>query len=225
MTHPLLTEELRERPDGDLLESAISLCFITPNAIERLNALWPERVASYRSRSNTDDIVREKATVLTAYVVHNLGVAVEASRDVLKDERDITEDQEIIVKIEEAALWYRLIDELSYVQFPEQRLRFMSFFEDNLSNVLALQGAEPETITATMAARSEEYAQYRDWVACDNQSVAGTLLWNAAKHIAVPLGCEHDPIFTTLFAERFINRVVQAMVYELLTGKQRATAK
>jgi hypothetical protein len=62
-------------------------------------------------------------------------------------------------------------------------------------------------------------------VAGDNQSVAGTLLWNAAKHIAVPLGFEHNPIFATLFAERFINRVVQAMVYELLTGKQRATVK
>src|SRR5438477_7746403 len=56
MTHPRLTEELQKLADGELLERAISLCFITPNATERLNADWPERVAMYRSRPNTDEL-------------------------------------------------------------------------------------------------------------------------------------------------------------------------
>src|ERR1700730_6581778 len=30
MTHPRLTEELRKRPDGQVLDHAITLCFVTP---------------------------------------------------------------------------------------------------------------------------------------------------------------------------------------------------
>jgi hypothetical protein len=108
---------------------------------------------------------------------------------------------------------------------PDHRNLFVDLFLDRLAYSLALQGASPDFICQMMTARSEEYAQYRDWVADDNQSVAGTLLWNAAKHVAAPLGCEHDPIFATSFGALFINRAAQALVYELLTGKQRAPAK
>src|ERR1700730_7054322 len=30
MTHPRLTDELRKRPDGQVLDHAITLCFVTP---------------------------------------------------------------------------------------------------------------------------------------------------------------------------------------------------
>jgi hypothetical protein len=196
MTHPRLTEELQKLPDGELLERAISLCFITPNAIERLNADWPKRVAMYRSRPNTDELISEKATVLTAYVVHNLGVGTEVSKEVLKETREITEDQELLVKIEEACLWYRLVDELANLHMPEHRNRFMDFFEDNLAQLLALQGAQPQALCGTLSARSNEYGPYRDWVSKDLDKLAGTLFWNAAKHIGAPLGLEQHFLFT-----------------------------
>lgn len=221
MTHPRLTEELRKRPDGEILESAITLCFITPNAIERLNADWPERVAIYRSHPNTDELIGEKATVLAAYVVHNLGVGTEVSKEVLKETRVIAEDQELVVKIEEACLWYRLVDELAYLHLPEHRNRFMDFFEDNLAHLLGLQGAEPQALCGTLSPRSNEYGPYREWVSKDVDKMAGTLFWNAAKHIGEPLGLERHFLFTQTFGVLFLRRVERALIYELLSGKQR----
>ncbi len=172
----------------DGADLAIPLCFATPAATTRLNADWPERVMKYRGRQNTDETISEKASVLTAYVVHNLGVGTEVSKDVLKDEREINDGQELSVKVEEACLWYRLIDEAAYLAIPEQRSRFMDFFEDGLAEQLALQGAEPATICRTLSARSEEYGPYREWVSSDPDNMAGTLFWNAAKRIGAPIG-------------------------------------
>jgi hypothetical protein len=140
MTHPRLTQELHKRSDGEVLERSIFLCFITPDATTRLNAGWPRQVAGYQSRPNTDDVISEKATILTAYVVHNLGTGIEVSKEVLKDIREINPDQEFSLKLEETCLWYRLIDELAYRHIPEQRNRFMDFFEGSMAHLLALPG-------------------------------------------------------------------------------------
>jgi hypothetical protein len=219
MPHPRLTEELRKRPDGETLDLAIPLCFVTPAATARLNADWPEKVASYRSRPNTDETISEKATVLTACVVHNLGVGTEVSKDVLKDEREINDEQELAVKVEEACLWYRLIDEAAYRTIPDQRSRFMDFFEDNLAQLLALQGAAPATICRTLSARSEEYGPYREWVSDNPDKMAGTLFWNAAKRIGAPIGFERHFLFTQMFGTLFLGRLDRALVPDLLTGK------
>ena len=199
MTHPRLTQELQKLPDGELLDRSIFLCFITPAATERLNADWPGQVASYQSRPNTDALIIEKATVLTAHIVHNLGVAAEVSKEIfaaevskgiLREREQINPDQEIVIKLEEACLWYRLIDELTHGHIPEQRGLFMDFFEDNLGHLLALLGADPKAICTTLAARSEEYGGYREWVAKDTDKMAATLFWNAAKRVGAPIGFE-----------------------------------
>src|SRR5690349_17707531 len=107
--------------------------------------------------------------------MHNLGVAADVSKNVLKDTREISTDQDISLKLAEACLWYRLIDELGYIHTPDHRYRFMDFFEDNLAHLLAVPGAEPKSICATLAARSEEYGAYREWVSRDTDKMAGTL--------------------------------------------------
>jgi hypothetical protein len=221
MTHPRLSQELSKFPDGELLERAVFLCFITPSAVAQLNADWPGRVAGYQSRPNTDELISEKATLLTAYVVHNLGVGTEVSREVLKGARDITDEQELAVKLEEACLWYRVIDELAYLNIPDQRSRFMGFFEDNLAHLLALMGVEAETICATLSARSAEYGPYREWVSGDTDKMAGTLLWNASKRVGAPIGFERHFLFTQMFGTLFLEGVKRASVGELLTGINR----
>lgn len=227
LIHPRLIEVLeKRRDDGELLRLAINSCFVNPNTKQAINETWPTAVARYQSRPNDDKLVDEKATALAAFVAHNLDTAIEVRNALLgANDKALTDEQEQIVKIEEAACWYRMIDELAYRFIPDHRNLFAGLFLDHFAYSLALQGTSPDFVCQMMTARSEEYAQYRDWVADDNQSVAGTLLWNAAKHVAVPLGCEHDPIFATSFGTLFINRVAQALVYELLTGKQRAPAK
>jgi hypothetical protein len=221
MTHPRLSQELSKFPDGELLERAVFLCFITPSAVAQLNADWPGRVAGYQSRPNTDELISEKATLLTAYVVHNLGVGTEVSREVLKGAREITDEQELAVKLEETCLWYRVIDELAYLNIPDQRSRFMDFFEDNLAHLLALMGVEAETICATLSARSAEYGPYREWVSGDTDKMAGTLLWNASKRVGAPIGFERHFLFTQMFGTLFLEGVKRASVGELLTGINR----
>jgi hypothetical protein len=218
LTHPRLIEEMRKLPDGELLESAIPLCFLTPHATRRLNAEWPDRVRKYRLRPNTDEIITEKATLLTAFITHNLDAAIEAGNQVRGNEQDLSEEQEILVKIEEAACWLRVVDELSYKSIPDYRPLFMDFLSDNLAHMLGLQSGAPDLICRVIAERTEEYAQYREWATDNVDNVAGTLLWNAAKHVAAPLGFDQQLQFTTLFSTLFLRRVQQAAVLEFLTG-------
>jgi hypothetical protein len=215
---PRLIQMLERRPDGELLRLAIDSCFVNPNAAQYVNEQWPATVERHQSRPNTDELIREKATILTAYVVHNLGVGVEVAKDVLNDSRGINEDQELSVKLEEACLWYRLMDDLAYVYIPDHRSRFMDFFEDNLVHLLALLGIEPKTICATLSARSEEYGPYREWVSGDIDRMAGTPFWNAAKRVGAPIGFERHFRFTQIFGTLFLGRVERALVRELLTG-------
>jgi hypothetical protein len=215
---PRLIQMLERRPDGELLRLAIDSCFINPNAVQYVNEQWPATVERHQSRPNTDELIREKATILTAYVVHNLGAGVEVAKDVLKDSRGINEDQELSVKLEEACLWYRLIDELAYIHIPGDRSRFMDFFEEDLAHLLALLGAEPGTICTTLSARSEEYGPYREWVSGDPDKMAGTLFWNAAKRVGAPIGFERHFLFTQMFGTLFLDRVERALIRELLTG-------
>jgi len=126
---PRLIQMLETRPDGELLRLAIDSCFVNPNAAQYVNEQWLATVERHQSRPNTDELIRAKATILTAYVIHNLGVGVEVAKDVLKDSRGISEAQELSVKLEEACLWYRLMDELAYVYIPDHQSRFMDFFE------------------------------------------------------------------------------------------------
>jgi hypothetical protein len=96
----------------------------------------------------------------------------------------------------------------------------MDFFEDNLAHLLALLGAEPKTICATLAARSEEYGLYREWVSKDTDQMAGTLFWNAAKCVGAPIGFERHFLFTLMFGTLFLGRLQRALVRELLTGNE-----
>lgn len=68
MVHPKLEEELRKQSDGDVLEPALTLCFITTDARRRVNESWPSQVSRYRGKANSDAALREKSVLLAAYV-------------------------------------------------------------------------------------------------------------------------------------------------------------
>lgn len=231
LTHPRLVEALHKRPDGELLQAAITSCFPHPDAGQAVVKTWPSTVKGYESRPNTDELVNEKAFLLAGFVVHNLGVGIEARAALITQDKHseasvpLTDEQEMIVKIEETACWYRIIGELAYRFIRDNRNLFVDLFLDNLSYLLALQGLPPDVICETLTERSEEYAQYREVTTADAGRTAGTVLWNAGKHVAVPLGFEHDPIFTTMFENLFVGRLMGALVYEFLTGKERIISR
>jgi hypothetical protein len=226
MMHPKLIEEVRKHPDREIIEHALTLCFSTPAASRLLNENWPATVYKYKSLLNTEDVLREKAMIFAAYVTNNLDAGtteIRAHLDIYAPEisEEQTQNQEGLVRLEEAACWYRIIDELAYRLLPdEQRSLFMDHFEDHLANLLALQGASPDVLSQTLAKRTNEYGDYRKWIPEKDEGTKGTLLWEAAKHVGEPFGyrASGNPIFLMKFGVRFLERLERALVHELLTG-------
>ncbi|MGH7037327.1 MAG: hypothetical protein ACREE1_04230, partial [Stellaceae bacterium] len=182
---------------------------------------------AYKSLPNTLDLLIEKSVVLTAFITNNLDAAtteIEAHLEHyapdLKEEKIY--EKEIVVRLEEAACWYRVIDEMACRSLsPEQADLFMGHFQDNLARTLALQGTPPDLICQTMAYRIDEYSKYRKWVPAKDEGTHGTLLWEAAKHVGAPFGpgVSGHPIFLVMFGRRFAERLTRAMVNRLLNGR------
>jgi len=122
MVPPKLEEYLRKQPDADVLEVALTHCFITTDARRRLNESWPSQVARYRGKANSDETLRERSGLLAAYVVNNLDAAEMA-------ESETSDEQDCIVRVEEAAVWYRVLDELAFRFISGQRDILMDFLE------------------------------------------------------------------------------------------------
>jgi hypothetical protein len=224
MIHPKLIEEIRKRPDQKIIEHALYLCFPTRNASQLLNVNWPARVAKYNCATNTEEILREKAIMLATFVVYNLDAGMAEIRAHPENYApEMTEEEiqqkECFVRLEEAACWYRVIDELAYRSLRcDERSLFMDHFQDHLSNVLVLQGTPPSVLCPTMADRTEEYEEYRKWIPDGEEGTRGTLLWEAAKHVGEPFGfkASGNPIFLVMFGVRFLERLNGALVWELL---------
>jgi hypothetical protein len=213
MVHPKLREEMRKKPDAEVLEVALTYCFITTDARRRSNEAWPSAIARYQGKSNSETVLREKSGLLAAYVVSNLDAAEMA-------ERETSDEEDCVVRVEEAAVWYRVLDGLAFRFLQAQRDIFMDFLKDDLALYLALLGSPPNLIDETMAARSREYAEYRQWVPAENAGAKGTLLWEAAKHVGDPIGLKAHPVFLLHFGTRFLEKLDRALVCELLVGKE-----
>jgi hypothetical protein len=227
MVHPTLYEEIRKQPDKDILEPAIGMCFPTPEARRQTNAGWPAAVAKYLHRSNSEDLLSEKAGALSVFITNNLDVGRTAYAEAMKKNIDLTDDQDMQLQLEEAACWYRVIDQLAHQYIGADRPLFMDYLGDQLVRLLALQGAAPDAICATMDARLKEYAQYKELAAKEGQGTSGTVLWEAAKHVGSVFGdsdksqarASRHPVFLLTFAVMFMQRLQQALIYELLRGR------
>lgn len=213
MVHPKLEEELRKQPDADILEVALRHCFVTTDARRSLIESWPSHVTRYRGKANSDETLGEKSGLLSAYVVNNPDAEKMANDEIF-------DDRVCVVRVEEAALWYRVLDELAFRSIGGQRGLFMSFLEDDLAFNLALLGSSPSLIAETIATRSREYAEYRQWVPAEGAGAKGTLLWEAAKHVGEPIGLNRNPFFLMQFGTRFLKKLSNAFVRDLLVGKE-----
>ena len=212
MVHPRLMEEIRKRPDAGALDIALTLCFLTEDARRSFNEAWPLQVAQYRGRCNSEIVLREKSGLLATFLVHNLDAAEMA-------EGETSDEQSCMVRVEEAAVWYRVLDELAFRFIRGQRDIFIDFLLDDLALNLALMGSAPDLIDETMAARSREYAEYRQWVPAENAGAKGTLLWEAAKHVGELIGLNTHPVFLLQFGTRLLEKLENALVGDLLVGK------
>jgi hypothetical protein len=220
--HPEFVELIRKGSDGALLEPALWTAFTTPEAVRLLNEGWPSTVEKYRGQPNTEELISEKSAALTVFVTNNLDLTMAIYAAEHKEGPELNDQQVQQIKIEEAALWFRIVDELAHRYLGPRRPLFMDNFEDDLAHILALQGTPPNVVCDTLANRMAEYGPYRRWIAEAGEGTGGTLLWEAAKHIANPFGSSCDPFFLLNFGMNFLKRMREALVYELLTGQTRA---
>lgn len=135
-------------------------------------------------------------------------------------EGETTDQQDRMLEIEEAAIWYRVLDELAFRFIPEQRPLFVDYLQDDLAFHLAILGGQPDAINEVMFLRSQEYAGYREWVPAENQGFGGTLLWEAAKHVGESIGLQMHPVFLTQFTMQFLEKLDLGAIQELLVGKE-----
>jgi hypothetical protein len=223
LTTPKLHAEIQKHSDGAVLEPIVPMCFLMPEAPLYFNPVWPSKIVRFHGRANTDRLLFDKASFLATFVICNLGAGIDVYNMLEQHAPNLTDEAQLMVRVEEAACWYRVIDELAYLFIRAQRPLFIDLFSDFLVESLALQGTPPDLICQTMADRSKEYGQYREWATSDANTMAGTLLWNAAKHIGEPLGMDRNCLFATFLGNVFLTRVKEALVYELLTGSARET--
>ncbi len=222
--HPKLEERLRKEDNYELLEAALPLAFATPAATRRRNELWPVTVRKYCGLQNTVDLLSEKANLLAIHVVGSLDISATIYARINQNGPDLSDEQDISVRLEEAACWYRVIDEQAHRYICKERILFMDYFQDNLAHFLALGGAPPDAINRTLADRTKEYARYHIWISGENEGPADTVLWETAKHIGELFDGGNNHVFQTvgfniMFARDFLDRLKQACVYELLTGR------
>jgi hypothetical protein len=239
MVHPKLNEELRKQPDADVLEVALTYCFVTTDSRRRLNESWPSQVARYRGKANSDETLREKSGLLAAYVVNNLDATdpaalaeahekmrkiIGALQPELLEESDMakgetSDEQDCIVRVEEAAVSYRVLDESAFRFIRGQRDIFMDFLQDDLALNLALLGSSPDRIDGTMAERSREYAEYRQWVPAENADPSGLReLHHLGGQLAVrPRKLGYRPVTAACIAWT-------AVQYQINAEKERTTA-
>jgi hypothetical protein len=179
--HPKLIERLRKLPADDVSEWHFRLAFPSPAAGRRLNEEWPSAVGKYRGQHNTEELLSGKSSILVAFVVNNLEFATAIYPQTQENAPDLKDEQKTSVRLDEAALWYRVVDELAQRYLGAERFLFMDYFIDWLVNRLALEGGPPELIINTLEDRGKECKKYQKWLPSDDESLRGTLLWEAAK--------------------------------------------
>jgi hypothetical protein len=144
---------------------------------------------------------------------------IESSPGMFKGCRETNAQIEEFVKLEESALWFRMINELANRFIRRECAFFMPYLEDAFGYHLAVQGALPEAIINIVGTRMDEYASYQKFISDPKESWAGTVLWAAGKHLMEAFGFGPDAIFQTRFECLFLETVKEALVYKLLTGQ------
>ena len=219
MVSSAFTEALDAHPRGELLRSAFATMFTTAQSKASLLEHWVEGVARYIGQENTRDILHEKAALISAFILHHYDIPCEA----VAYRSPIDDDTECELKLEAAAGWYRIIDDLSYRFIRPDRDLFCDYLQDALAHNLALQGCSVVSILDRAQERGEEYARLREWVLEPPQESRG-ILWVMARYALAALAVEPTEAAIRAHIELFLEALETARVGELLTGRPRNDA-
>ena len=227
--HPQLIEWFRSRyglsESEPFLQSLLAVVFPTADRKRRIDENWPTIVTTYQGKPNTNDILLDKAGKLTDYIILHLGIAtdlygmfIEVFPDQFKERHEINDQLQELVKLEELALWFRMLNELANRFIRRECPLFMHYLEDALGDHLAMQGALPEAVINIVGTRIDEYASYQKFIAEPEEFLGwhGNMGGRETSYGGVWL--RPDAIFQTRFVSMFLETAKEALVGELLTG-------
>lgn len=214
MVSSAFTEALIAHPRGELLQPAFSLMLTTAQSKSHLLEHWPDVVDHYADRDNTRGILHEKAALVASLILHHYEIPCEA----VAYRSKIEDDTELELKLEAAAGWYRIVDELAYRFIRSNRECFCDYLQDALAHHLALQGCTVAEILDRARERVEEYARFREWV-IDPPHEDNGLLWIMARYALAALGVTPSAAAIRTHIELFLEALGVARFREFLTGR------
>ncbi len=218
MVSDALMAALKNHPESELLEAAFPLLFTTRAIKKDVTGHWPSTVKSFQGKRNDADTLKDKAGALAWNILIHYDIPCHVLLAETGAAPKVDENVELELKLEAAAAWYRLVDELAFRHIRPERGLFSDYLQDTLAELLALQGASPDGITGRMVERSTEYAGLKDWTTREPGQDASTLLWHVGKHALAPLGAEKNALRIAVHGTLLLEALKSAMVPELLSG-------
>ena len=218
MTSEALEVAIGANHESKLLRSGFSCMFMTPQTKASLLDYWSSAVDGFEGKPNTRHLLREKAALLATFVLHHYDIPCLAADPAISPTA-LEDDTINQLKLEAAAAWYRIIDELAYRFIRSDRDLFCDYLQDSLANLLALQGSSVVSILDHSYERSEEYGRFRDWV-LDPPHEDEALLWITARYALGALSLAPSEAAIRAHVELFLEALAKARVRELLTGRQ-----
>lgn len=220
-----------------------------PNSSYQFNKHWPNEVKTFHGLLNSEIVIRQKALALASFVVRNLDIALNfhdnsyrLKADWIFEGANHENETRAKVQLEEAAVWTRIVAELcpnwllkswgaseEWAKMTEEQKKpfdqlaqlFVDHFYGELAFLLGVQGFTPPAIWSTLSDRACEYGAYREWFAESDKPQKNTLFWEAPKRIGELFGghAAKNPTFIVTYARIFIERIKQARIEELMTGR------
>jgi hypothetical protein len=166
----------------------------------------------FRGKTNTKDVLEEKAKIVVHFIIDNCDSALIVATAVRPTTPDIQlgEEEKREARAETVALLLTLVDRLA-VQFLGRKTReaFIDGLEAGVAGSLQGKGVEPEAFQELLYKRYEEYSHYPKWVPEKDEGAKGTLFWEFGKKVASILCIERNALFqayvTKLLLENFAN--------------------
>ena len=219
MVSSAFTEALDAHPRGELLQPAFELMLTTAQRKSSLLEHWAEGVGRYIGGENTRDALHEKAALIASFILYHYDIPCEAAAY----RSPVDDDTECELKLEAAAGWSRIVDELAYRFIRPDRELLSDYLQDALAHHLALQGCTVAAILDRAHERGEEYARFREWVVDPPHEDKG-LLWIMARYALAALAVTPSEAAIRAHIELFLEALGVASVRELLTGRPRTDA-
>lgn len=171
----------------------------------------------FEGRSNTEDLLREKAAVVGTLITMSFDAA-EGLASEMKFTFGVKEA--VSAKAETSALWLHIVDRHYAFKLlsPNERDVFMSALEADIIEKLRSLGIDRPKFLDLLQARYAEYSGYKFAPENEQGNSKGTLLWEFDKKVAAILGVGKSAIFNEMLSVLLLRQLARWDLHTLISG-------